>query len=146
MSRNRDLAALGKASIASNTEVVSAADGDLLLVADHVEDAVSEVALSETANNVALDWDSAVNFTLTFTAADEIWDLSNPTNGQPGTWRYIRVIQHSSGNDTLTFDTAYLFPGGAAPILTPTASAIDTISIYCVNTTIFYAHANYNFS
>lgn len=57
--------------------------------------------------------------------------LSNPTNMKAGGAYQLRVIQDGTGSRTLSYGSAYKWPGGSAPALTTSASAVDIIS--CVS-------------
>lgn len=60
--------------------------------------------------------------------------LANPTNLTAGQTGFIIVNQDSSGNRVLSFGSAWKWPGGSAPSLTTTASAVDVI-VYAVEST-----------
>jgi hypothetical protein len=99
-----------------------------------IETAAELVALTDAAT-VAVDWDSAINFSLTLGGNRT---LGNPTNGQPGTWRTLVVTQDGTGSRTLAYDTNYKFSGGTEPVLTTAAASVDMLSIYCVSATNFF--------
>jgi hypothetical protein len=50
---------------------------------------------------------------------------TNPTNGQQATWI---VVQDGVGGRTLSYHAVFAFPGGVAPVVTPTASRASLIS------------------
>lgn len=54
--------------------------------------------------------------------------LDNPTNMVDGGTYILRVIQDATGSRTLAYGTAYRWVGGAAPVLTTTANAVDYIT------------------
>ncbi|MEX1181550.1 MAG: hypothetical protein WEB63_12170, partial [Cucumibacter sp.] len=61
--------------------------------------------------------------------------LGNPTNGQPGTWRRVRVIGDDTTDRTLTFGTQY---EGDLPVLTDIDSTKQyCLDIECITTTHF---------
>lgn len=125
-------------SYATVAEVRSAALGNKVLVSEHLENAAAFVALVD-AETIALDWDSAINFSVTLEGNRT---LTNPTNGQPGTWRTILVTQDAVGGRTLTFDSQYKFPYGLVPIISTEANAIDMLVVFCVSPTNFYLFYN----
>lgn len=60
--------------------------------------------------------------------------LANPSNFKNGQSGRIRVTQDGTGSRTLSYGTAWDFPGGA-PTLSTTASAVDVISYYVHSST-----------
>ena len=61
--------------------------------------------------------------------------LANPTNltaGQSGT---IVITQDATGSRTLAYGANWKWPGGTAPTLTTTASAVDVVAYYVESTT-----------
>lgn len=98
-----------------------------------MEDAAEYATLTDGAT-VNLDWSTGINFDLTLGGNRT---LANPTNGEPGTTRHVRVIQDGTGSRTLTWGANYKFAGGTAPTLTTTAAAVDTFTIMCVTTSRF---------
>ena len=60
--------------------------------------------------------------------------LENPTNITAGQSGCIFIAQDGTGSRTLAFGTYWDFPGGTAPTLTTTASAVDLL-VYTVRTT-----------
>lgn len=125
----------GEDDIASDSEVRSAAAGNNLLKAAHIESASADVALTDAAP-VAVDWDAGINFTLTVTANRAI---GNPTNGQPGTYRSI-LVQGNDGTDrTITFGNQYL---GDVPTITDCDSGKwYLLTIRCITSSHFVATA-----
>lgn len=103
-----------------------------------LEQASAFVALVD-AETIALDWDSAINFSVTLEGNRT---LANPTNGQPGTWRTILVTQDAVGGRTLAFGSQYKFPYGLVPIISTEANAIDMLVVFCVSPTNFYLFYN----
>lgn len=82
---------------------VRAAVADKYLSADLMESASAFVSLVD-ATTISVDWDAFINGIVTITA-NRI--LGNPTNGQIGTWRAIRVIGNDATLRTLTFGANY---------------------------------------
>lgn len=132
----RMLAEPDAASVADVRSAAAATTTDAqLLTAPLLESAAAGVALTDAAT-VAVNWDNAINFTLTVTANRII---GNPTNGQPGTWRTILVQGNDATDRTITFDTQYL---GEIPVITDADSGRKyLLMIYCVSATHFVVSA-----
>jgi len=113
--------------------------------------------------NTAQQYTRAHNFAataLTITSGTVPWDLSQnqvatlsvnttttmntPTNPQAGA-TYVLIVTQSGGNNTLSFSTAYKFPGGNVPILSTSASQVDVLS-FVSNGTVLYGVSSQNFS
>ena len=56
--------------------------------------------------------------------------LANPTNLTAGQSGVIVITQDGTGSRTLAYGSNFKFPGGTAPTLTTTASAVDVIAYY----------------
>lgn len=61
--------------------------------------------------------------------------LANPTNIVAGQSGVILVTQDGTGSRTLAYGSYWKFPGGTAPTLTTTASAVDALAYYVASTT-----------
>lgn len=110
---------------------VYAATADKFLAADHIETASAEVVLTDGASP-SFDWDAGINRLWTLAANRA---LPNPTNGQPGTYRTIRVIGNDGTDRTLTFGTQY---EGDLPTLTDIDSGKQyLLTIRCITATHF---------
>jgi hypothetical protein len=123
----------GVVELATDAEIRSAAasPANTAISAAAVETAAAGVALTDAAT-VAVDWDAAINFTLTVTANRII---GNPTNGQVGTWRTILVQGNDATDRTITFGANYL---GEVPTITDCDSGRwYLLAIYCVSTSHF---------
>ena len=115
---------------ATNADARAAA-ANRVLTASLIETASAGVALADAAT-VAVDWDAAINFTLTVTANRLI---GNPTNGQPGTWRTILVQGNDATDRTISFANQYL---GEVPAITDCDNARwYLLMIFCVSATHF---------
>jgi hypothetical protein len=77
------------------------------------------------------DFAEASNWTLTIGGNRTLANPTNLTAGQSGTI----VITNSGGNRTLAYGSYWKFPGGTAPTLTTTASAVDVIAYYVESAT-----------
>lgn len=56
--------------------------------------------------------------------------LDTPSNMRAGYTYMLRVVQDGTGSRTLAYHADYLFPGGADPVLSTAAGAIDILSFY----------------
>jgi hypothetical protein len=129
---NANDVAIDKASDAN----VRAAASNKVLTSDLIESAAALVSLSSSSNATAVDWDSGVNFTLTLS---ENTTISNPTNGQPGTWRTIYVVGNDGTDRTISFGNQFL---GQLPTLTTIDNANGALlMIYCRTSTHFVVSA-----
>jgi len=79
------------------------------------------VALTDAAS-IAIDVSLSNMYTVTLAGARA---LANPTNLQAGSNFEIRI---TPAGQTLTYGTAYKFPGGTVPTLSTAAGAIDILS------------------
>lgn len=61
--------------------------------------------------------------------------LANPTNLVAGQSGVIVITQDGTGSRTLAYGSYFKFPGGTAPTLTTTASAVDVLAYYVESTT-----------
>lgn len=87
---------------------------------------VAQATLTDAAN-ISVDASSSNNFQLELTGSNG--QLDNPTNVVPGMVLNFAVRQDGTGGHTLSFGSAYLFPGGA-PTISADPSAEDLISCY----------------
>ena len=85
---------------------------------------VTPVALTDAAS-IATDASLSNTFTVTLGGNRTLANPTNLTNGAIYTWR---VRQDGTGSRTLAYGSKFKWPGGAAPVLTTTASATDFIS------------------
>ena len=72
-------------------------------------------------------------------------ELDNPTNMKDGATYILRVIQDGTGGRTLTYNTAYLWAGGNAPVLSAGGGAIDILTFISDGTNM-YGVATLDFS
>jgi hypothetical protein len=121
----------GGVEMATEAEIYSAATGAKALMAQDLETAAALVALSSSSNLTAVNWDSGVCFSLSL---GENTTISNPTNGQPGTFRHIYVVG-SSGTRTVSFGNQFL---GELPTITDVATTKGyVLSIMCLTASHF---------
>ena len=95
------------------------------------------VALSD-ATNIAVDFDTGQNFTVTLAGNRT---LSNPTNVTAGQTGSIFITQDGTGSRTLSYGTSWEFPAATAPVLTTTAAAVDRIDYIVKSSTSIQAVA-----
>ena len=84
-------------------------------------------ALTDGAT-ITPDFSLANNFSVTLGGNRT---LANPTNLVAGQSGVIFITQDATGSRTLAYGTYWKFPGGTAPTLTTTASAVDVL-VYVV--------------
>lgn len=126
--------AIGAFEKATDAEVY-AATADKAITADNIETASAEVTLTD-GGSPSFDWDAGINRGWSLAASRT---LPNPTNGQPGTYRTIRIISASGGPWTLTFGTQY---EGDLPTITDlTGTKQYILYIRCVSSTHFVVSA-----
>ena len=98
---------------------------------------------------------------LTITSGTVHWDLSQnqvaklevttnstmntPTNPADGATYMLIVTQGTGGSNTLSFSTAYKFPGGSAPSLSTGSADVDVLT-FVSNGTVLYGVASQDFS
>jgi hypothetical protein len=123
--------ATGVIELSTDTELRAATTGNVAVVASQIETAAAFVPLTDTAT-VAINWDTAINWSLTV-ANNRI--IGNPTNGQIGTFRTILVQGNDATARTITFGNQFL---GAVPTITDcTANKWYLLTIMCLTTTHF---------
>lgn len=121
----------GGVEMATDAEIRAAATGAKAIMAQDLETAAAGVALSSSSNLTAVDWDTGIFFTLTLS---ENTTISNPTNGQPGTFRTIYVVG-ASGTRTVGFGNQFL---GEVPSITDvTTTKGYLLSIACLTASHF---------
>lgn len=125
---NADDVAIDKASDAN----VRAAVSNKVLTADLIETASAEVTITD-GGSPAVDWDAGVNFVWTLAANRT---FPNPTNGQPGTYRTVRLLGNSGTDRTLAFGTQ--FSSNNLPTLTTIDNTQQTLlTIRCITASWF---------
>ena len=137
---------IAQASMASNlTITLPAATGTLLTDTDigtsvqayDVDTAKLDVAQEYSAtqnfnattltDGATIDWNLAANQVGIVTLGGNR-TLNAPTNQAAGATYIIIIKQDGTGSRTLTWNSAYKFPGGTDPTLTTAANAIDVVS------------------
>lgn len=89
-------------------------------------------ALSNASATVAVDMSASNNFSLTTGSVNHT--LGSPTNMTAGQSGVIVITQGATAR-TMAFNSEWKFPGGTAPTLTATASAVDVIVYYVESAT-----------
>lgn len=114
--------------------------------------------------NTAQEYTRTHNFnatSLTISTGTVAWDLSqnqvaklevttnstmqNPTNPVDGATYMLIVTQGTGGSNTLSFSTAYKFPGGTVPTLSVGSADVDVLT-FVSNGTVLYGVASQDFS
>jgi hypothetical protein len=109
---------------ASAAEVRTGTEAGKSLSPDNVFDAAAYVALNDSGGNIAVDFATGFNFTMTM---DGDYTLSAPTNGKPGQTGCIVLTQDGTGTQTLAYNAAWKFAGGTDPVLSTAASTVDIL-------------------
>lgn len=89
------------------------------------------------------DFSASNNFSVTLGGNRTLANPSNIVAGQSGV---IFISQDGTGSRTLSYGSYWDFPGGTAPTLTTTASAVDLIAYVVRTTTSIQAVSFANFS
>lgn len=83
-------------------------------------------------SSIATDLSLGNNFSVTLGGNRTLANPSNTTAGQSGV---IVITQDGTGSRTLAYGSNFKFPGGTAPTLTTTASAVDVLAYYVESAT-----------
>lgn len=100
-------------------------------------------ALSDGADPIPWNLNTAQIATLTLSSASST--LQNPTNQVAGGVYILMVTQDATGSRTLSYGSAYKWPGGTAPTLSTGANAVDILT-FISNGTNMHGVASLNFS
>jgi hypothetical protein len=94
---------------------------------------------SSTADTI--DWNSGNEHMSTLTG-NVTYTFSNPVNGG----RYVLVLATGAGSFSATWPATVLWPGGATPTITTTASKVDVCTfIYVSSVTKYYGACSQNY-
>lgn len=63
--------------------------------------------------------------------------MADPTNMQSGSTYILQVTKGSANTATLTFTSAYRWPGSTAPTLTTTSGAVDIFTFLCISSVMY---------
>lgn len=101
-------------------------------------------ATSLTITSGTIPWDLSQNQVAKLTVTTNS-TMNTPTNPVDGATYMLIVTQGTGGSNTLSFSTAYKFPGGTAPVLSTGSSQVDVLA-FVSNGTLLYGVSNQNFS
>ena len=107
---------------------------------NHNGSASADISALTSASSVAVDFDTAQNFSLLL--AHDV-TIANPTNANVGQTGSIFITQSASSSHTVSFGSNWKFSGGTAPTATATNDAVDRLDyivksateVHCVYTT-----------
>jgi hypothetical protein len=101
-----------------------------------VVDAASANTLNQTlTDGVTVSWDVSLGQVASLTLAGNR-TISNPTNMKIATY-ILYLVQDATGSRTVTWGTAYKWPGGVAPVLSTGANKRDIISFISDGTNMY---------
>ena len=101
-------------------------------------------ATALTITSGTVPWNLAENQVATLTVTTNS-TMNTPTNSQAGSTYVMIVTQGTGGSNTLSFSTAYKFPGGTAPVLSTGSAQVDVLS-FVSNGTVLFGVSSQNFS
>jgi hypothetical protein len=101
-------------------------------------------ATALTITSGTVPWNLSENQVATLTVTTNS-TMNTPTNPQAGCTYVMIVTQGTGGSNTLSFSTAYKFPGGSAPVLSTGSAQVDVLS-FVTNGTVLYGVSSQNFS
>lgn len=92
-----------------------------------------------------INWDVSLGLAARVTLTDNR-TMAAPTNLVEGQTYVLHVIQDGTGNRTLTWNAAFLWPSGTAPTLTTTASREDVFRFQCRNGKLYGSTTGLNYT
>ena len=101
-------------------------------------------ATALTITSGTVPWDLSQNQVATLTVTTNS-TMNTPTNPQAGATYVMIVTQGTGGSNTLSFSTAYKFPGGTVPVLSTGSAQVDVVS-FVSNGTVLIGVSSQNFS
>jgi hypothetical protein len=101
-------------------------------------------ATSLTISTGTVDWDLSANQVAKLEVTTNS-TLNTPTNPVDGATYMLVVTQGTGGSNTLSFSTAYKFPGGSAPVLSTGSADVDVLA-FVSNGTVLYGVTSQDFS
>lgn len=125
----------------ASTSDVYASAVNRFLAGDNIESASAYVAMAETGASPTLslanvDWEKFINAEVTLSDSRQI---SNPVNGQPGTYRCVKFVGNNATLRTITFGNQFL---GELPDISDCNNATGyEITIKCITASWFSASA-----
>lgn len=93
------------------------------------------------ADNVTVDWSAGATARMTFDRDAVAFTFSNPVAGRV----YRLMLIQGDGSDLASWTTTIKWAGGAAPVLSTAAGAIDIITFVYINS-VWYGSATLNFA
>jgi hypothetical protein len=101
-----------------------------------VVDTASANTLNQTLTDGAtVNWNAALGQVATLTLGGNR-TIANPTNMKVATY-ILYLVQDATGSRTVTWGTAYKWPGGVAPVLSTGANKRDIISFISDGTNMY---------
>jgi len=100
--------------------------------------AYGNIASLSDGASIAVDMSTGQNFTVTLGGNRAMANPSNAVAGQSGVFI---IKQDGTGSRTLSWGNQYYFPGGTAPTLTTSASAIDIVPYFCESSSVIHCGA-----
>ena len=101
-------------------------------------------ATSLTITSGTIPWDLAANQVAKLEVTTNS-TLNTPTNPVDGATYMLVVTQGTAGSNTLSFSTAFKFPGGVAPTLSVGSADVDVLA-FVSNGTVLYGVTSQDFS
>ena len=96
--------------------------------------ATNTVTCATDTDDFDIDWDNGNIAFLDMEGCDQdANDVNAPTNPVEGSSYSIVIEQGAAGTEDLTWNAAFLFPGGTDPVLTQSANARDVVSCMYVD-------------
>jgi hypothetical protein len=97
---------------------------------------------SPVVNQVLVDaspvtWNGASGSSAVLTIIYAGTTIANPINMVIGTY-VLTLIQDATGSRTVTWGTAWKFPGGVKPVLSTAANAVDLLTFFCDGAGVMY--------
>jgi hypothetical protein len=97
-----------------------------------------------TITSGTVPWNLAENQVATLNVTTSA-TMNTFSSAQAGSTYVLIVTQGTGGNNTLSFSTAYKFPGGSVPVLSTGSAQVDVLS-FVSNGTVLYGVSSQNFS
>jgi hypothetical protein len=94
------------------------------------------ISTQNLTDDVTIAWNMALGAFASVTLAGNR-ALANPTNLIAGASYTLRVTQDTPGNRTLSYGSAYKWPGGVIPVLSTAANAVDILMFVSDGTNLF---------
>jgi hypothetical protein len=95
--------------------------------------------VAESSGTITIDANNSNSFAINYADSITIDPIIHPQKGAT----YILVLKQVGGNKTVTFDSAFKFPGGITPIMTDTVGAIDVVYVFYTGS-VFLSSVSYD--